>query len=88
MKQAEESVSRSICGTLQRPAAQDCKLHRLRAFELTAHIGLIWYRNELICQAKLAILTAFKEGPDKPFVTKKIHSKVQHQTPRPSLLDR
>jgi len=76
MKQAEESVSRSTCETLLRPSAKDHKFHMLRAFGLSAQIGLTWLWNELICQLKLAILETFKEGPDKPFVAKKIHSKV------------
>ena len=76
MKQAEESVSRSTYETLLIPALQDRKLYRLRAFGGSAHRGLLLYRNKLICQAKLAILTAFEEDPDKPFVATKIHSKI------------
>ena len=76
MKHTEESVSRSTYKTLMRPAKQERKSYRLRAFRGSAHRGLFLYRNELICQAKLAILTAFEEDPDKPFVATKIHSKI------------
>ena len=76
MKHTEESVSRSTYQTLMRPAKQERKSYRLRAFRGSAHRGLFLYINELICQAKLAILTAFEEYPDKPFVATKIHSKI------------
>ena len=76
MKHTEESVSRSTYKTLMRPAKQERKSYRLRAFRGSAHRGLFLYRNELICQAKLAILTAFEEDPDKPSVATKIHSKI------------
>ena len=71
MKHTEESVSRSTNKTLMRPAKEERKSYRLRAFRGSAHRGLFLYRNELICQAKLAILTAFEEDPDKPFVATK-----------------
>ena len=77
MKHTEESVSRSTYKTLLKPAKQQRKSYRLRAFRASAHTELFLQRNEeLICQAKLAILTAFEPGPDKPFIAKKIHSKI------------
>ena len=76
MKHTGESVSRSTYKTLMRPAKQERKSYRLRAFRGSAQRGLFLYRNELICQAKLALLTAFEEDPDKQFVATKIHSKI------------
>ena len=62
MKQAEESVSRSICETLQRPAVQDRKFHMLRAFGFSVQQGRFLHWNKLICHENLAIFRGLSEG--------------------------
>ena len=76
MKQAEDSAANSTAETLLRLAKQDRKFHSLWAFGLSAHRGLFLYWNELVCEAKLAILEVFGEGPEKPFVATKNHAKI------------
>ena len=76
MKQAEESVSRSTCKSIMRPAKEDRKSHRLRKFRDFAQRKLFLYWNELLCKLKLTILEDIEECPEKPFVAKKIQWKA------------